>query len=791
MATKRIYFWIDHTAKCSTNTGMQRVTRCLARSLMNNNEDVVFVRWNHKRKSLVLATRDEVGHLARFSGPPLDRISLAQYPVAGEVRELHKMPHFVVGEGWLVVPEVTHITYQPSPPTLDAILYARHYGLRSAFIFYDAIPLKLPDYAADAEAHALYMQQIAMADLVVPISQFAAGDYIAYLTNFVWFDNRTLPNVRPVSLPGEIPECARAQQLARDSVETIILSVGTLEPRKNQVSLIDAFDQLCAKHPEQSLSLVFVGDLHPAVEGHIEEATQRNPYISCLFYLEDSELAKLFHRSKFTVFPSLEEGFGLPILESLWHGKPCICANFGAMDEVASGGGCLQVDVRSVKQIAEAMERLVFDENQWHDLAQEALARKIKTWDEYSREISGLLDEASNPVASVTWRTYGREVVPALAERSPAVPEVALDSPPVQKLYSPLLSICVTTYNRAAWLDVSLKQLTKLIASYSDVVELVVCDNASSDNTEAIAAQYSGFPGFRYFRNPVNVGMLGNLRETVHHASGRFVWILGDDDVMRLGALESVLSVILEHPTIALIYLNYAYTRHDAPRTIEDIDGFLASAIPIAPLCKDRYARIAEIATLSENFFTAIYCLVFRRDHAIKAYSQDTVGRPFSSLLTCIPTSYYVCTSLFDEMGYWIGQPCVVVNMNVSWMKYAPLWRLERLPELYELAEMRGAVPGEVDRWRIHNLQGATQFLNDIYFDDPEGNLDYFSFEGFIRRHKHLPEFRSELTEFMRIYRQAYDQGRVRGGSSPTELLVRFGLSANRIRAVVDKLRGV
>ena len=1118
---------------------MQRVTRCLARALTYNGEEVMFVRWSPERKSLVLATRDELEHFSSFNGPLLGKTSLAQYPGAGEVRELHQTPHFVACKGWLIVPEVTHITYHPVPPTLDAILYARHFGLRSAFIFYDTIPLKLPEYAAAAEAHATYMQHIAMADLVVPISQFAAEDYVDYLRKFVCFDDRTLPVVQPVSLPGEIPERSRTQQLERDPAETIILSVGTLEPRKNQVLLIDAFNRLCARHPKLALRLLLVGHLHPAVAERVLEATQRNSKISYLQYVNDAELVKLHHRSSFTVFPSVEEGFGLPILESLWHGKPCICANFGAMDEAARGGGCLQVDVRSVEEITEAMDQLITNENQRRHLAQEALRRKIKTWQEYATEISLVLDEVSNPASKVrrilywvehtcifpyntgiqrvtrllaksliaegvevvpvkwdaqkavfvspthadleylarwsgpdpnawtlsddftdgrsawlvipeltaypsgpdlrrvveyaaslgmrsaiifydaipykmpdccsplatelhtaymasldrfhlviaisdhsrldlrdflarektrlmglddrviainlpgefidvprvsrheeppddvinilsvgtiekrknhstmikaflsalerttrkaeltlvgrvaddlreeveryrslssaikwvdhvddahlrelylschftiypsleegfglpileslwhgkpcicrdrgamaeaaqgggcvlvdtadetqlaaaignliddraerarlareatsrtfkTWQAYSREVLTILADRLVAPAQLIPPMPPAQQLHSPLLSICITTYNRAAWLDVSLKQISKFVSPYADVVELVVCDNASSDNTEMIATRYREFPGFRYFRNPVNVGMLGNLRETVHHARGRFVWMLGDDDIVRAGALEKILRVILDKPSVPLIYLNYGYTHHDAPRAIEDIDGFVASAIPITPPCEDRYAPIAELATLSENFFTAIYCLVLRRDHAIKAYSQDIVGRPFSSLLTCIPTAYYVCNYMFREMGYWIGQPSVVVNMNVSWMKYAPLWVLERLPELYELAEMRGASPAEVDRWRVHNLPGALNFFPAVYFDEDAGNLDYFSFERFIRRHKHLPEFQSQLGAFVKVYQRAYDRGRVRNDVPPPEIIKRFGLS--------------
>jgi glycosyltransferase involved in cell wall biosynthesis len=1121
---------------------MQRVTRFLARALISNGEEVVFVRWSQEKKSLALATREDLKHFSKFSGPLLDEAFIRQYPPAGETRILHEVPLFVGGKDWLIVPEVTHITYQQIPPTLDAILYAKHYGLRSAFIFYDAIPLKLPEYAATSEAHAAYMQHIALADLVLPISQWSADIYVAYLRKFICFDDRTLPTVRPVSLPGEIPDCARAQRFECDSSETVILSVGTLEPRKNQTALIDAFNQLCARHPKLALRLLFVGHLHPAIAERVLEATHRNPKISYLQYVSDAELVGLYHRSAFTVFPSLEEGFGLPILESLWHGKPCICANFGAMDETARGEGCLQVDVRSVETITEAMDQLVTDGNQRLHLAQEAVRRKMKTWQEYATEISLLLDEVSDPVNRVgrilywvdhtckyghnsgiqrvvrllaksllamgaqlvpvkwdgqqtafvrpsreelehlarwsgppvdawassddvtkrcnnwllvpelttytgapnlarvteyaaslgmesaiifhdaipfklrdiyppeataahinymralngfhrviansgssrrdlhdflfreqmrligldervvaaslpgefpgaerrteyqepdsdvirilsvgtieprknhikminafltaaahsarkseltlvgsapyddlrgkvqeyvnrnqaitwfdhvedahladlygsshftvypsldegfglpvleslwygkpcicrdrgaiaeaaygggcvlvdtaneaqlteaiqkliddgaerarlgreatsralkTWRTYATEVLTILANPSITASQPAPPIAVMQKLYAPLLSMCITTYNRAAWLDVNLKQITKFVSPYTDVVEIVVCDNASSDNTEMIAAQYREFPGFRYFRNPVNVGMLGNLRQTVHHARGRFVWILGDDDIVRAAALEKVLTAILDKPSVPLIYLNYGYTHHDAPRAIGDIDRFVASAIPITPPCEDRYAPIAELATLSENFFTAIYCLIFRRDHAIKAYSQDIVGRPFSSLLTCIPTAYYVCNHIFREVGYWIGEPCVVVNMNVSWMKYAPLWILERIPELYELAEIRGANSLEVDRWRVHNLPGALHFFPAIYFDDSAGNLEHFSFERFIRRHKHLPEFQSQLREFVKIYQKAYDQGRARNDLPPLEVSKRFGLSVS------------
>src|SRR3546814_9879591 len=72
---------------------------------------------------------------------------------------------------------------------------------------------------------------------------------------------------------------------------------------------------------------------------------------------DDEDLNKLYAASDFTVYPSYEEGFGLPILESLWHARPCICMNQGAMAEVALGGGCLQVNVCIEDELVQAIKR--------------------------------------------------------------------------------------------------------------------------------------------------------------------------------------------------------------------------------------------------------------------------------------------------------------------------------------------------------------------------------------------------------------------------------------------------
>jgi hypothetical protein len=299
-------------------------------------------------------------------------------------------------------------------------------------------------------------------------------------------------------------------------------------------------------------------------------------------------------------------------------------------------------------------------------------------------------------------------------------------------------------------------------------VELFVCDNASTDQTAEIVTPHLGRIDFSYRRNPENVGMLGNLRETAQHARGDYIWILGDDDLLMPGSIERVLKAIDENPDAALIYLNYAFTRTEDARTVTDFEAFVRSATPVVPPEPDIIGPVREFCARNENFFTAIYCLVFRRDHAIGAYSQDTSGRPFSSMLTCIPTTYYVLNYMMDEPGVWIGSPQVVVNMNVSWMKYAPLWILERIPEVYETAELKGAK--DIDRWRRHTIPGVVHYFREIFRADPEGNSAYFSPPRLVRHFKHLPEFVAALPELQAIYERAHAEGQP-AARLPTEMV--------------------
>lgn len=321
----------------------------------------------------------------------------------------------------------------------------------------------------------------------------------------------------------------------------------------------------------------------------------------------------------------------------------------------------------------------------------------------------------------------------------------------------PLLSVCISTYNRANWLSVGLKNLERILPEINSDVEIIVCDNASTDNSAEVVKPYLTRDDFYYYCNTVNVGMLGNLRVTANHAKGKYIWILGDDDLIKLGCIERVLEILRGNPDLALLYMNYAYHREDDISNVTDLDTFMSDATAVSQPSDDINGKIKDISTQSENFFTAIYCLVFRRDHAIKAYSQNTDGRPFSSMLTCIPTTYYVLNYMMDEPGYWLGSPQIVINLNVSWMKYATLWILERLPEAHDLAEKMGANKSKLDELRhLHMLQNIPHWFREIYKSDPIGNMQYFNPARLISRINHLARYGDVNQEMSDCYSSYY-----------------------------------
>ena len=165
-----------------------------------------------------------------------------------------------------------------------------------------------------------------------------------------------------------------------------ILSVGSLEPGKNRARLILAYARLRSEGLDCPLVVVGQPAWHYQGDRYVARALQLDEHVRYLGYVPDEDLPALYSGATLLAFPSLYEGFGLPVLEAMACGTPVVTANVSALPEVA-GDAALQVDPRNIDALAEAMGRLLSDDTLHADLRARGLERaKQFSWERTARE---------------------------------------------------------------------------------------------------------------------------------------------------------------------------------------------------------------------------------------------------------------------------------------------------------------------------------------------------------------------------------------------------------------------
>lgn len=387
--SSKIFYFVGHTANCELNSGIQRVTRYLGRALGDLGRDVVFVGWLGQARAATRASDEELNRLARWHGP-----TFRSQGARGRPLELDPLDCNELRGSWLVVPECPYHTQPDGDATLQLIAYAHRVGLKIAFIFHDLIPIATPGYEDLRDAHKRFVQQMTLADAIIPVSSYSARDLQHYLLHTLELSRAELPPIICCLLPEEIPGQPRVEVAAEPATETIsIISLGLLEPRKNHAKLLQAFNGLCAERPQLDVRLTLIGNHRPTTLDELTQFMQRNSRIRFAGFLPDEDVFSLYGECHFTVFPSVLEGYGMPITESLWFGKPVLCAKFGSMAEVAAGGGCLTVDTRSVDALTRGIEGLATDQALRRALADQATSRKMRSWRDYAGAVLNVLQD--------------------------------------------------------------------------------------------------------------------------------------------------------------------------------------------------------------------------------------------------------------------------------------------------------------------------------------------------------------------------------------------------------------
>jgi glycosyltransferase involved in cell wall biosynthesis len=380
----QLFVDVSNSARDPANSGVIRVTRSLCRALQQWCSPI-FVLWDGSTNAYVYPTQGEYQQLGAFNGPA----QLPYHMVSPDDCRLVLSGADVTGRRvdgrWLML---TETTMEANGKRIRDI--AQNLGLQLAAVFYDAIPVMRPDLCKDVrirENHAAYMTGLANYKVIFPISHYSGQ----CLADF-WRDRKIAgTKILPALLPEQFLAGPRiATPALFDSNRIRILCVSTLEPRKNHSTLLEAVRLLSVQHPKTDWSLTLIGNRYAGsddIASMVENACAKNFRIRWLGIADDRQLRSEYESCSFTVYPSSIEGYGMPIVESLWHAKPCICHEDGVMAELAVDGGCLTTNVLDAQQLSNAIFRLGTERELYDTLALQAGTRRMGDWNEYAEGI--------------------------------------------------------------------------------------------------------------------------------------------------------------------------------------------------------------------------------------------------------------------------------------------------------------------------------------------------------------------------------------------------------------------
>ena len=379
---------LTHTSHTRARTGIQRVARSLHAALGHGSfaitHDPHRRAWRRLEAWEIANLGDQGAAAKRSAHWPLTAKLLGR---AARWTGRAKL-HLPLNAG-LLVPEVFSAGVAAALPAL----FAATRGPRVA-VFHDAIALQFPELspAKTVARFPAYLRELLAFDGIAANSETSRDALRDY---WRWLGVGDTPPVEAIPLGVDLPARASSQPSTLNAQLLTILCVGTLEGRKNHVALLDACEQLWISGTRFELRLVGLANRETgsAALTRVRALQAAGRPLRYDGPLGESAVAAAYADCAFTVYPSIVEGFGLPVIESLAHGKPCICSGRGALEETARGGGCVALEAVDAASLAAAIATLLGSHEKLAKLASEARWRKFRQWPDYAADLSAWLRE--------------------------------------------------------------------------------------------------------------------------------------------------------------------------------------------------------------------------------------------------------------------------------------------------------------------------------------------------------------------------------------------------------------
>lgn len=377
---------VSTTSQTPANTGVQRVTRKLASHLGDCTKPQPLCFDSHakdwrklERKEFIRLFHFETLKPSQTRGRRKNLWSFLKAIGGHRSSSLHVEPSSLNG---FIEPEI----FDPVSG-VRIKEYKNQVKGPSVAVYYDATPLKLPELSTrkNVNSFPVYLKQLLFFDGVAAISKSSKEEILEYWN---WLGVKEYPVTVDIPLAVDLQNQNEGHKVSGNSVPTI-LCVGSIEGRKNQISLLHAAEILW--NEGVNFKLLLIGLASRSTSGSVmallKKLSGQGHPVQWLGHTSEADLELNYAKCHFTVYPSLAEGFGLPILESLKYGKPCICSNLGAIGEISTKGGCLTVDSPTPTNLASSMSKLLKDDSLYDEIRLEARQRQLRTWSDYANDI--------------------------------------------------------------------------------------------------------------------------------------------------------------------------------------------------------------------------------------------------------------------------------------------------------------------------------------------------------------------------------------------------------------------